>query len=112
MVDCVFCKIIRGEIPSSPVYQDDMVVAFPDIHPKARVHILIVPREHIASIADLNQERASLLIRLIDAANRLAREEGIAGSGYRLVTNVGPDSGQEVQHLHWHLLGGDRLGGL
>lgn len=112
MADCIFCKIIQGEIPASLVYEDDLVVAFPDIHPKARVHLLIVPREHIASVADLGPQHADQLMRLMEAANRLASEKGIAESGYRLVTNAGPDSGQEVQHLHFHLLGGERLGGL
>ncbi|MDO8673590.1 MAG: histidine triad nucleotide-binding protein [Dehalococcoidia bacterium] len=112
MADCIFCRIIRGDIPGSLIYDDGLVVAFPDIYPKARVHILVVPREHITSIADIGPQHSGLLSSLVEVANGLAKQEGIAASGYRLVTNAGPDSGQEVQHLHVHLLGGEKLGGL
>lgn len=111
MADCIFCKIVGGEIPAQKLYEDDLVIAFPDIHPRARVHVLIVSREHLPSIAELGLLHVGLLMRLVDVANRLATDMGIALSGYRLLTNAGPDSGQEVQHLHFHLLGGERLGG-
>ena len=104
--DCLFCKIAAGEIPSTKVYEDDVVVAFRDIAPRAPTHILIIPRDHIASAADLTEEHASMLGRLFAVAARIARDEGIADGGYRLVSNVGRWGGQTVDHLHIHLLGG------
>lgn len=109
---CIFCKIIAGEIRGDILYQDNEVVALRDINPQSPKHILIMPRAHIPSIAEVNEEQATLLAHLVGAANRLAREEGIAETGYRLVTNCGPDAGQAVPHLHFHLLGGKRLGRL
>ncbi len=109
---CLFCRIIKGEIPSEIVYSDDQVVAFRDIHPEAPVHILIVPRLHLPSIADFDKTHMTLLAGTIEVANQLAKLEGIDQSGYRLATNAGPNAGQEVLHLHWHLLGGKPLGAL
>lgn len=106
MEDCLFCKIAAGQIPSKIVYQDETVVAFEDINPKAPHHILLIPRQHIASMADLTLDDGPTLAALFVTAARLARELGISESGYRFVTNVGPDAGQSVFHLHFHLLGG------
>jgi histidine triad (HIT) family protein len=107
--DCLFCRIVRGEIPSSKVHEDELVVAFRDIAPRAPTHILVVPREHIASVADLEESHGPLLGRLFGVAADLARSEGIAEEGYRIVTNVGRWGGQTVDHLHFHLLGGRRF---
>ena len=104
--DCLFCRIVSGEVPSTRVFEDDLVVAFRDIAPRAPPHILIVPRAHIASAADLTEADAPMLGRLFAVAAELARAEGIADAGYRLVSNVGRWGGQTVDHLHVHLLGG------
>jgi histidine triad (HIT) family protein len=110
--DCIFCKIIRGEAPATMLYQDERAVAFKDIAPIAPVHVLIVPRQHIVSAAEVTAENAPLIGHLIAVAAQLARELGIAEHGYRLVTNSGREGGQAVFHLHWHLLGGRQLRGL
>jgi histidine triad (HIT) family protein len=104
-MSCLFCKIIDGSIPSTAVYQDDDCYAFADIDPKAPVHVLIVPRTHIASLAEATAADAPLLGRLLEVAARIARDKGL-GNGYRAVVNTGPDGGQSVDHLHVHLLGG------
>ena len=104
--DCIFCAIAEGDIPANIVHNDDLVVAFRDIDPKAPSHILLISREHVASAAELTEDHAALLARLFVVAGTLARSEGISESGYRLVTNVGGDAGQSVHHLHLHLLGG------
>ena len=109
MSDCLFCKIIAGEIPSDSVHEDDLVVAFNDINPVAPLHQLIVPRQHIASAAQLSESDGALLGRVFAVAADLADRAGVTGSGYRVVTNVGRDGGQSVDHLHFHLLGGRRL---
>ncbi len=109
MSDCLFCKIIAGEIPSEKVYQDDLVTAFRDINPVAPTHILIIPNKHIATINDLTPEDESLVGHLFLTARSLAKEEGIDESGYRLIINVGPDGGQEIYHLHLHLIGGQKM---
>jgi len=110
IMDCIFCRIISGEIPSDILYQDEQVVAFRDINPKATVHLLLVPRKHIKSVAELSEDEASIMGHLVTVANRLAREAGISEKGYRLVVNSGPEGGQEVPHLHLHLLGGRQMG--
>jgi histidine triad (HIT) family protein len=107
--DCVFCKIAAGEIPAKILYQDGEVFAFPDINPITPVHILVLPVKHIASLADLSDKDAPLFGKMVGVANRLAREQGIAKSGYRLAINSGADAGQLVPHLHIHLMGGRRL---
>jgi histidine triad (HIT) family protein len=112
MNDCIFCKIINGDIPSQKVYEDDRVFAFRDITPQAPVHVLIIPKKHIASVNDAADEDFGLFADIHRAAQIIAREEGIADTGYRLINNCGPDSGQEVFHIHYHLLGGKRLGHL
>ena len=106
MAECLFCKIAAGEIPSYIVNQDQEMVAFRDINPKAPTHILIIPRQHIESIANVSDEQAELIGKLFCKARDLARSEGIEESGYRLVFNVGRGAGQEVFHVHLHLLGG------
>jgi histidine triad (HIT) family protein len=108
--NCLFCKIIAGEIPSKAVYQNDQVYAFRDINPGAPTHILVIPRAHIRDIAAAEAADGALLSTLVAAANDIAKQEGIAESGFRLVFNVGPDAGQSVFHLHLHLLGGRQLG--
>ena len=111
-INCTFCKIIRGEIPSDKVYEDDTVTAFKDINPAAPTHVLIVPKDHIPSINDLKPDDENTVGHLFTVAQKLANELGIADSGYRLIINTGPDSGQIVYHLHLHLLGGKKMGPL
>lgn len=103
--DCLFCRIAAGEIPAAKMHEDDLVFAIRDIHPQAPVHVLVIPREHVVSAADLTDASGPLLGRLFAVAADIARREGLDG-GWRLVTNVGPDAGQSVAHLHLHLLGG------
>lgn len=109
---CIFCRIAAGELPTELVYQDEEVVAFRDIHPQAPKHLLVIPKAHIPTLAEASPLHDPLMGKLIEAANEVARAEGIAQGGYRVVINVGPDSGQEVMHLHLHVLGGKRLGRL
>jgi histidine triad (HIT) family protein len=106
MTDCVFCKIIAGEIPAEIKYQDEKLIAFPDIHPQAPIHILIVTRKHIPSLNELTVEEESLIGDMIHVARQLAVKEGIAEKGYRVVINTGVMGGQAIPHLHMHLLGG------
>ena len=103
---CLFCRIAAGEVPAELLHDDDLVVAFRDISPKAPTHILVIPRGHIVSAADLTDEHAPLLGRIFAVAAQLAREAGVTDSGFRLVTNAGRGAGQSVDHLHFHLLGG------
>ena len=103
---CIFCRIAAREIPAEILHASDTVVAFRDLNPQAPVHILLIPKEHIASIADVEERHGNLLADLAQAATHLAKAEGIADGGWRLVSNVGPDAGQTVFHLHFHLLGG------
>jgi histidine triad (HIT) family protein len=107
--DCVFCKIASGEIPSQIVYQDEDVVVFPDLHPATPVHLLIITRKHIPSLADIADADTPLVGKMVKAANKIARDRGIAEKGYRLTINSGPDAGQVIPHLHMHLMGGRRL---
>jgi len=107
---CVFCRITAGQAPADVVYQDELVTAFRDSHPQAPTHILVVPNEHLPSVAQLGPAHAALWMRMVAVANDLARQEGIAGVGYRLVTNCGRQAGQSVDHLHLHLLGGRYMG--
>jgi len=108
--DCVFCKIISGDIPTKIILEDDFVVAFNDINPKAPVHILIVPKKHIETIDHLNIVDEKLIGVMIFTAQKIAREKNIAQNGYRLVFNVKSHGGQEVDHIHLHILGGKPLG--
>ena len=104
--DCLFCGIAAGDIPSKQAHGDDTVVAFHDISPRAPTHILVIPREHIRSAADLTDEHAPLVGHLFAVAAAIARDQGIADAGYRIVTNIGRGAGQTVDHLHLHLMGG------
>lgn len=106
MSDCVFCRICEKQIPSDIVYEDDTLVAFKDINPEAPVHILIVPKKHIASLLDLKDDDLNIIPKVYAAANKIAKKAGIAENGFRLVTNCGKDGGQSVNHIHFHLLGG------
>ena len=108
--DCLFCRIVRGEIPASLVYSDPEVVAFRDIHPQAPTHILIIPRAHIPSVNELASGDAELMGKLFLVARELAGEEGVSGDGFRMVVNAGPAAGQTVFHIHLHLLGGRDMG--
>ncbi len=108
-MDCLFCKIIKGEIPSKKVYEDEKVFAFYDISPAAPVHVLIIPKEHIPSANALTAENAAVVGHIFTVAASIAKELGIAENGYRIVNNCGEDGGQTVHHLHFHLLGGRSL---
>ena len=109
MSDCLFCKIANGEVPTSFVYEDGQVVAFNDIDPKAPVHVVIIPRQHVTTVADLGSDPAGVMSKLTRAANQVAEYRGVDVSGYRLVVNCQADGGQSVFHLHMHLLGGRRM---
>ncbi len=108
-MDCIFCQIISGKVPTEFLYQDEGAVAFRDIHPKAPTHIIIIPKEHIPSLAHLSEEQLPLMGHMVKIANQLAKGEGIAEQGYRLMINCGKEGGQVVPHLHIHLLGGRRV---
>jgi histidine triad (HIT) family protein len=110
MNECLFCAIVDGKVNANIVYSDDAIVAFKDITPRAPVHILIIPRKHLVSVADIGDSDRELIGQIFQTAARLAREQGIADSGYRVVVNCGADAGQSVFHLHYHLLGGRQLG--
>jgi histidine triad (HIT) family protein len=109
IMDCIFCKIIAGEIPSDIIYQDDEIIAFRDINPKAPVHLLILPKKHIPSLDQMEESDTTLVGRMVAVANKLAKDERIDQKGYRLTINCGKEGGQLVPHLHMHLLGGRRL---
>ena len=110
MADCIFCKIAAGEIPAQIVYEDETVIAFKDLSPKAPVHVLIVPRKHVKSIANFTAEDNALAAHIfVDVVPKLAAELGIAGGGFRIVVNTGKNGGQSVHHLHVHLLGGRKM---
>ncbi len=108
--DCIFCRIIKGELPSQKVYEDDKVLAFKDIKPVAPVHVLIVSKEHIKSVMDLDASNAGVLADIHLAAKEIARMLDITDDGFRLINNCGAGAGQTVPHLHYHLIGGRRLG--
>jgi len=108
-MDCVFCRIVAGEIPADIVYQDKALLAFRDINPQAPTHILIIPKSHIASLADITAKHQALMGRIILLARDLAETEGISDRGYRLSVSTGADGGQLVPHVHFHLLGGRKL---
>jgi histidine triad (HIT) family protein len=108
--NCLFCKIAAGQLPSKTLYQDQDIVAFADINPQAQHHVLIIPKRHIASMADLTKEDGPLVAQIFVTAQKIAQDLNIDHTGYRMVTNAGPHSGQVVFHLHFHLLGGEQLG--
>ena len=107
-MDCIFCKIAAGEIPSTKVYEDEKILAFRDIAPMAPTHILVIPKEHIASVAEITADNADLVSHIFTVIPKIAVQEGL-DNGYRVVSNCGPDAGQTVPHLHFHILGGKQL---
>ena len=108
MADCLFCKIVAGEIPSTKVYEDDQVLAFRDIAPMAPTHILVIPKTHIGSVAEINADNSGVVAHIFEVIPQIAAAEGLA-NGYRVVSNCGQDAGQTVHHLHFHILGGREL---
>lgn len=110
MENCLFCKIIKGDIPSTKVYEDEEVYAFKDINPEAPVHILVVPKKHISSINEIEDEDRELIGKIFTLIKKIAKEQGVEQSGYRVVSNCGKDAGQTVMHLHFHILAGKDLG--
>jgi histidine triad (HIT) family protein len=110
MADCLFCKIITGDIPADRLYEDDLVIAILDINPRAPVHFMVIPKEHIADAREVKGEHGPLLSRMFTTAAQVAKDEGVAESGYRLAINVGDAAGMTVHHLHMHCLGGRDLG--
>lgn len=109
MENCIFCKILKGEIPSEKVYEDEKVYAFKDINPEAPVHVLIIPKKHISSANELTEENKEVIGDVYYAAQKIAKELGIADKGYRIINNCGEDGGQTVFHIHFHLMGGKQL---
>ena len=107
-MNCLFCKIIAGEIPSTKVYEDAQVLAFRDIAPMAPTHILVIPKAHIGSVAEIAPENSAVVAHIFEVIPQIAQAEGLTG-GYRVVSNCGPDAGQTVHHLHFHILGGKQL---
>jgi histidine triad (HIT) family protein len=110
MTDCLFCKIIAGDIPSEKVYEDDLIYAFKDIYPKADVHVLVIPKIHITSLDELTTEHSELMAHMMLKLREIARSQGLE-TGFRTIINTGPGGGQEVGHLHIHILGGSNLPG-
>lgn len=110
MDDCLFCKIVKGDIPSNKVYEDDDILAFYDINPAAPVHILVIPKKHISTHNDIKEEDANLIGKIHQIINNIAEEKGFKEKGYRIIINCGEDGGQEVNHLHFHILAGKKLG--
>ncbi len=110
-MDCIFCQIVAGNIPSEILYQDEEVIVFRDINPQAPVHLIVIPKRHIPSLVHISEAESSLIGHMVNVANQLAKSEGVFESGYRLVINCGEQGGQLVPHLHLHLLGGRKLSG-
>ena len=110
MEDCLFCKIIKGEIPSTKVYEDEEILAFNDINPAAPIHILVIPKKHITSLAHMGKEDEATVGKIYGVINKIAEEKGFKESGYRVIVNCGKDAGQEVMHLHFHVLAGAKFG--
>ncbi len=110
MNDCLFCKIIKGEVPSNKVYEDEEILAFYDINPAAPIHILVIPKKHIDSLAKIEKEDELLIGKIYGVINKIAEEKGFKEKGYRVIVNCGENGGQEVMHLHFHILAGTKLG--
>lgn len=108
-MDCIFCKIANGEIPSTKVYEDDTVIAFNDLEPQAPVHILVIPKQHITSMADITGENSAVVAHIFEVISQIAKEKGL-DDGFRVVSNCGESAGQSVKHLHFHLMGGREFG--
>lgn len=107
--DCIFCKIVKGDIPSTKVYEDDKVYCFKDISPEAPVHVLIIPKEHISNLNEINEENSKVISHIFIVTKKIVKELGISESGYRVISNCGEDGGQTVKHIHFHILGGRNL---
>ena len=107
-MDCIFCKIVAGQIPSTKVYEDETVFAFRDINPQAPTHILVIPKAHIGSVAEISADNSAVVAHIFEVIPQIAAEEGLT-NGYRVVSNCGADAGQTVHHLHFHILGGKQL---
>lgn len=112
MHDCIFCKIIAGEIPAHFIYETENVVAFPDIHPDARVHVLILPKKHFPTTIEMSGQAPEIFGEMLQASTQIAKDRGIDTSGFRLILNTNADGGQEIFHVHMHLLGGEPVGHL
>ncbi|OKZ73598.1 MAG: histidine triad nucleotide-binding protein [Clostridium sp. 26_22] len=110
MEDCLFCKIIKGEIPSTKVYEDEDILAFNDINPAAPIHILVIPKKHIESLAHMQKEDEAIVGKIYGVINKIAEEKDFKDNGYRVIVNCGKDAGQEVMHLHFHVLAGAKFG--
>ena len=110
MEDCLFCKIIDKKIPSKIVYEDEEIIAFEDIHPAAPIHILVIPKKHISTLADLEENDEQVIGRIFTVINKIAKEKGFIEKGYRVISNCGEDGCQEIKHIHFHLLAGEKLG--
>ncbi len=107
--NCIFCRIVKGDISSNKIYENDSVLAFYDINPQSPVHILVIPKKHISTILDISEEDKNLVFELIDACNKVARQTGISEKGFRIVVNTNPQGGQSVYHLHFHVMGGRQM---
>ncbi len=110
MDDCIFCKIVKGEIPSEKVYEDEKVLAFKDINPVTPIHVLVIPKKHFKDVLDVKEEDKEIIADLFQSINKIAKILGIEENGFRVINNCGKDAGQEVMHLHFHLLAGKKLG--
>lgn len=110
MNDCLFCKIVKGEIPSEKVYEDEDVLCFKDINPIAPIHILVIPKKHIANLLEVKKEDGKVIAKIYETINKIAIDLGFEKDGFRVITNCGKDAGQEVMHLHFHILAGKKLG--
>ena len=110
MDDCIFCKIVKGEIPSEKVYEDEKVLAFKDINPVTPIHVLVIPKKHFKDVLDVKEEDKEIIADLFQSINKIAKTLGIEKNGFRIVNNCGEDAGKEVMHLHFHLLAGKKLG--
>lgn len=110
MDDCIFCKIVKGEIPSEKVYEDEKVLAFKDINPITPIHVLVIPKKHFKDVLDVKEEDKEIIADLFQSINKIAKILGIEENGFRVINNCGKDAGQEVMHLHFHLLAGKKLG--
>lgn len=110
MDDCIFCKIVKGEIPSEKVYEDEKVLAFKDINPVTPIHVLVIPKKHFKDVLGVKEEDKEIIADLFQSINKIAKTLGIEKNGFRIVNNCGEDAGQEVMHLHFHLLAGKKLG--
>jgi len=110
--DCIFCKIIKGEIPTEKIYEDEYVIAFDDINPKSPTHVLVVPKKHVASLNEVGPENMGMIPQVFSAIQKIAAKQGVAEDGYRVIVNTNKASGQEVFHIHFHIMGGRQLGSM